>query len=77
MEGRISSVGRGVEMPLGRTWRIVLPGLVTVVGDAVPKSKVFSERKVNSPGVDALGILVRVVILGELPRSGYVIKLED
>lgn len=41
------------------------------------KSMVFSERKVKSPGVDALGILVRVVMLGELPRSGYVIISEN
>ena len=55
----------------------MLPGLVTVVGDVVLKSIVCSERKVKSPGVDALGILVRVVILGELPRSGYEIGSED
>lgn len=53
---------------------MVLPGLATVVGDVVVKSIVFSERKVKSPGVDALGILVRVVMLGELPRSGYEIE---
>lgn len=54
----------------------MLPGLVTVAGNAVVNSIVFSERKVKSPGVDALGILVRVVMLGELPRSGYVIASE-
>ncbi len=49
-----------------------------VVGDdALLKLMVFSERKVKLPGVEALGILVRVVILGELPRSGYVIESDD
>lgn len=34
----------------------------------------LSARKVKSPGVDALGILVRVVMLGEFARSGYETK---
>ena len=55
----------------------MLPGLVTVVGDVVSKLIVFSERKVKSPGVDALGVLMRVVMLGELPRSGYTIESDD
>lgn len=53
---------------------MVDPGLVTVVSLFGEKLMVFSARKVKSPGVDALGILVRVVMLGEFARSGYETK---
>lgn len=44
---------------------------------AGPKLIVFEEVNVKSPGVADLGILARVVMLGEFAREGYVIGVDS
>ncbi len=66
---------RGVGRPLGRTWRMV-DGDVRP-GVAAPKLMVLEEVKVKSPGAGDLGILARVVMLGEFAREGYDIGVDS
>ncbi len=44
---------------------------------AAPKLMVLEEVKVKSPGAGDLGILARVVMLGEFAREGYDIGVDS
>ena len=66
---------RGVGRPLGRTWRMVDGDVRPEV--AAPKLMVLEEVKVKSPGAGDLGILARVVMLGEFAREGYDIGVDS
>ncbi len=46
-------------------------------GVAAPKLMVLEEVKVKSPGAGDLGILARVVMLGEFAREGYDIGVDS